>query len=134
MANAGIAIGRPVVIATLEIHYVITAQVVEPSLTDSVIMQEPKKLWSTVASQAHIAPSVWMTEYLHQELGGAWMWLNLIRITVSKVTGNDTPIYQDHYMMLHDYHRDTDSEITLETNVMMSDFDPKTRFFDLSRR
>jgi hypothetical protein len=73
-----------------------------------------------------------MTEYHHQQLGGAWMWLNVIRITVPTMTGNDTPIYQDHYMMLHDYHRDIVSEITLETNVVMSVFD--LGFFDLSRR
>lgn len=112
MANAGTARGRPVAMAIQEIHYMSMAQVVEPSLTDSMIMREPKKLWSMVESQVHIAPSVWMREYHHQQLGGAWMWLNLIKIMVPVVTSNDTPIYQDHCMILHNYRRDIVSEIT----------------------
>ncbi len=100
--------------ATQAIHYATMAQVVEPLLTDLMIMREPKKLWSMVAYQVHIAPLDWMTEYHYQQLGGAQIWLNLIRIMVPTVTGNDTPIYQDHYMMLHDYQRDIVSEMTLK--------------------
>jgi hypothetical protein len=129
MANAGAARGRPVAMATQEIHYASMAQVFEPSLTDSMIMRELKKLWSMVASQVHIAPLVWMTEYHCQQLGGTWMWLNLISIMVPTVTGNDTPIYQDRYMILQDYHRDIDLEITLETNVEMSGINPETLGF-----
>ncbi len=54
------------------------------------------------------------------------MWLNLIRIMVTAVTGNDTLIYQDHYMILHNYNRDKDLEITLEAKVVMSGIDPTT--------
>jgi hypothetical protein len=112
--------------AAQEIHYASMAQVVEPSSLDSIVMRESKKLWSMVASQARIAPSVWMTEYHRQQLGGARMWVNLIRITVPAVTGNDTPVYHDHHMALYDYHRDLNSAITLETNASISEFDQKT--------
>ncbi len=54
------------------------------------------------------------------------MWLNLIRIMVTMVTANDTLIYQDHYMILHNYNRDIDLEIALEAKVVMSGIDPTT--------
>jgi hypothetical protein len=115
-----------VVMTTQEIHYASMAQVVETSSLNLSLPQEPKKLWHTVADQARIAPSVWMTEYHHQQLGRARMWLNLIRITVPTVTGNAAPVYQDHYMASYDYHRDMNSVITLETNALTSELDPKT--------
>ncbi len=54
------------------------------------------------------------------------MWVNLIRITVPAVTGNDTPVYHDRHMVLCDYHRDLNSAITLETNASISEFEQKT--------
>ncbi len=54
------------------------------------------------------------------------MWVNLIKITVPAVTGNDTPVYHDRHMALYDYHRDLNSAITLETNASISEFDNKT--------
>jgi hypothetical protein len=89
-----------VAMAAQETHYVSMAQVVEPSSQNSIVTWESKKLWSTVASQVRIAPSVRMTGYHHQQLGEARMWVNLIRITVPAVTGNDTPVYHDHFMGL----------------------------------
>jgi hypothetical protein len=53
------------------------------------------------------------------------MWTNLIRIMVPAVTGFDNPVYQNHYLTLYDYHRDIDSEITLETNAVVSEMDLK---------
>ena len=87
MVNAGATRGRPVAMATQETHYASMAQVVEPSSLDSIVTREPKKLRSTVAPQARIAPSVWMTGFHRQQLGGARMWVNLIRLTVPAVTG-----------------------------------------------
>ncbi len=54
------------------------------------------------------------------------MWVNLIRITVPAVTGNDTPVYHDRHMVLYNYHRDLNSAISLETNASISEFDNKT--------
>jgi hypothetical protein len=64
-------------------------------------------------------------EYHHQQLGGAKMWVNLIRITVPAVTGNTTPVYQDHYMALYHYHKDMNSVITLDTNAVISNLTQK---------
>jgi hypothetical protein len=50
----------------------------------------------------------------------------LIRLTVPTVTGNDTPVYQNHYLTLYNYHRDIYLEITLETNAVVSEIDLKT--------
>ncbi len=54
------------------------------------------------------------------------MWVNLIRLTVPAVTGNDTPVYHDRHMVLYDYHRDLNSAITLVTNASISEFEQKT--------
>ncbi len=54
------------------------------------------------------------------------MWVNLIRITVPAITGNDTLVYYDHHMALYDYHRDLNSAITLEPNASISEFEQKT--------
>jgi hypothetical protein len=57
-ANVGAAWGRPVPMATQEIHYASMAHVVEPSPQGSSIMRDPKKLQRMVAFQAPLVPSV----------------------------------------------------------------------------
>ncbi len=57
MANAGAARGRPVAMATQETHYASMAQVAKPSLTDSMIKQEPKKLLEHVGISSAPHPS-----------------------------------------------------------------------------
>jgi hypothetical protein len=82
MANAGAARGRPVAMATQEIHYASMAQLVESSLMLSVIVRESMQLWLTTVSQAHFAWSVWMTNFHRHQQGGGHNWLNLIKIMV----------------------------------------------------
>jgi hypothetical protein len=71
MANVGAAPGRPVAMATQEIHYASMAQVVRPSLQGSPVTRDPKKLLSMVAFQALLVPLAWMTNFHRQYHGGA---------------------------------------------------------------
>ena len=87
-ANIGAARGRPVTMATQEIHYASMAQVVEPSPQGSSITRDPKKLWSMVVSQVPLVPSAWMTNFHRQRQGGAREWLNLIKVSVPAVTSS----------------------------------------------
>ncbi len=71
--------------ATQEIHYKNMAQVVELLSMDLVIIQEPKNLRSMAASQAYLAPLVWMTNFHHHQQVGARNWVSLITIMVPDI-------------------------------------------------
>jgi hypothetical protein len=57
------------------------------------------------------------------------MWLNLIKVSVPAVTSSGPPVFTNHFMMLHNFHRDVVSEITLDTRAVVSEFDLKTWSF-----
>jgi hypothetical protein len=59
MANVGAAQGRPVAMATQEVHYASMAQVVKLSLQGSSVTRDPKKLQSMVVFQVPVVPSAW---------------------------------------------------------------------------
>jgi hypothetical protein len=125
-ANVGASRGQPVTMATQEIHYASMAQVVEPSPQGSSITRDLKKLRSMVVPQAPLVPSAWMTNFHRQCQGGAREWLNLIKVSVPAVTSSSLPVFTNHYMTLHNFHRDVVSDITLDTRAVVSDFDLKT--------
>jgi hypothetical protein len=54
------------------------------------------------------------------------MWMNLIRVTVPAVTCSGPPVFANHYMLLHNFHKDVVSEFTLDTQAMVSEVDLKT--------
>ncbi len=68
--------------ATQETHYASMAQLVESSPVLTAIEQESKRIRLRMASHARFVPSVWMTNFHCQTLGGAREWLNLIKLTV----------------------------------------------------
>jgi hypothetical protein len=68
--------------ATQETHYASMAQIVESSPALTAIEQESKRLQLRMPSHEHFVPSVWMTNFHRQMLGGAREWLNLIKLTV----------------------------------------------------
>ena len=105
--------------ATQEIHYASMAKVVEPSPQGSSVMQDPKKLWSMVVSQAPLVPSAWMTNFHRQHQDGAREWLNLIKVSVPAVTSSSPPVFTNCYMTLHNFHRDVVSDITVDTGAVV---------------
>jgi hypothetical protein len=54
------------------------------------------------------------------------MWLNLIKVSVPMATSSSPPVFSNHFMMLHNFHRDVALEITLDTRAAVSEFDLKT--------
>jgi hypothetical protein len=70
-ANVGAAWGRPVAMATQEIHYASMVEEVKPSPQGSSVTRDPKKLWSMFVPQAPLVPSAWMTNFHRQCQGGA---------------------------------------------------------------
>jgi hypothetical protein len=128
-ANAGAARGRPVAIATQEIHYASMAQVVEPSLQGSSVTWDSKKLHSIVVFQALVVPSAWMTNYHRQHQGGARQGLNLIKVSVPAVISSGPPVFTSHVMSLHNFHRDIVSEFIMDTQAVVSNFVLKTWAF-----
>jgi hypothetical protein len=108
--------------ATHEIHYGSMAQVVEPSPQGSSVMQDPKKLWSVVVFQAPLVPSAWMRNFHRQHQGGAREWLKLIKVSVPAVTSSGPPVFTSHFMTPHNFHRDVVSELTLDTQALVSEF------------
>ncbi len=115
--------------ATQEIRYASMAQVVDPSLQASSVTRDSKKPWHMVPSQAPTTVSAWMTNFHNQQQGGARMWLNLIKVSVPAVTSSGPPVFTNHFMTLHNFHRDAVSVITLDTRAVVSDFDLKTLGF-----
>jgi hypothetical protein len=45
---------------------------------------------------------------------------------VPAVTSSGPPVFTNHYMTLHNFHRDVVLDITLDTRAVVSDFDLKT--------
>jgi hypothetical protein len=112
--------------AMQEIHFASMAQVVEPSPQGSLMTRDPKKLRSMVVFQAPLVPSAWMTKFHRQCQGGAREWLNLIKVSVPAVISSGPPVFTSHFMALHNFHRDMVSELTLDTQALVSEFDLKT--------
>ena len=90
-ANVGAARGRPVAMASQEIHYASMVQVVEVSPQTSSITRDTKKLWSIAVFQAPVVPSAWMANYHRQRQGGARQWVNLIKVLVPADLVTDLP-------------------------------------------
>ncbi len=92
--------------ATQETHYASMAQLVESSLVLTAIERESKRLQLRRASHARFVPSVWMTNFHCQKLGGAREWLNLIKVTVPAMVSLGPPHLQTDPYALYNYHRD----------------------------
>ncbi len=61
------------------------------------------------------------------------MRLNLIKVSVPAVTSSSPPVFSNHFMTLHNFHRDVVLEVTLDTRAIVSEFDLKTWVSDVSR-
>lgn len=96
------------------------AQLVESLSVLLVIVQESKKYRHMMASQACIAPSVWMTKYHHHQQGGAHNWVNLIKVMVPALTMYGPPHPQSDPSLHLYYHRDIFSLITLDFNAVIT--------------
>ncbi len=112
--------------ATQETHYASMAQLVESSPALMAIEWESKRLRLRTASDVLFVPSVWMTNFHHQQLGGACEWLNLIKLTVPATVSLGPLHPQTDPYAHHNYHRDIFSPLALDINTTIAVFDLKT--------
>jgi hypothetical protein len=112
--------------ATQETHYTSMAQLVESSLALMAIKRESKRLWLRTASDVLFVPSVWMTNFHHQKLGGAREWLNLIKLMVPATVSLGPPHPQTDPYARYNYLRNIFSPLALDINTTIAEFDLKT--------
>jgi hypothetical protein len=112
--------------ATQETHYASMVQLVESSPELMAIKRESKRLRLRTASDTLFIPSVWMTNFHRQQLGGAREWLNLIKLAVPATVSLGPLHPQTDPDARYNYHRDIFSPLALDINATIAEFDLKT--------